>query len=150
MVNEYRTKVFLDTNVLLDVFLQNRAYSRSSKIILRAIREYLLEGVITVQSLVDANYVLSKNGMVSQEDFFREVRHLMSFVNVEELGIFDVEEAISHPTGDFEDDLQFARARDGFCDYIITGDRQFQHRYQNHPSGIAICTPEEFVALMKQ
>ena len=150
MVNEYRTKVFLDTNVLIDVFLQDRAYSHSSKIILQAIREHLLEGVITVQSLVDANYVLSKNGMVSQEAFFREVRHLRSFVNVEDLGIFDVEEAISHPTGDFEDDLQFARARYGFCDYIITGARQFQQRYQNHPSGITICTPEEFVALMKQ
>lgn len=150
MKYDFRTKVFIDTNVLIDVFLQGRPCSHASRVIFEAVHQHLLEGVITTQSLIDANYVLEKNGTVSQKDFFREVRYLRYCFNIEDLNWFDLDEAIDHPTGDFEDDIQFARAKDTCCDYIITGDRHFRQRYKDHPSGIKICTPEEFAALLQE
>ena len=148
MRSELRTKVFIDTNVLIDVLLEGRPSTDASKYIFQAVKDYTLEGVITVQSLIDAQYVLRKNKTVSLADFYRIIMQFSNYFNIEGLNFFDVRDACAHPSGDFEDDVQFARAKDGFCDYFITGDRALIGRRQNslRPK---ILTPEEFIDLMQ-
>ena len=121
-----RVKVFIDTNVLMDVLLGDRASSEASGKIFNAVREGRLEGLLTTQTLIDAAYVLEKCRLPFQEQFLK----LGNFFNIENLDWFDIRQACLQGRGDFEDDTQYARAEESCCDAIITNDRQFRNRYE--------------------
>ena len=60
-------KVFLDTNVLIDVLsATNRPSTEYSSRIFQEIRNFKLEGVISVQSVVDAAYVFRNDPKTQQ------------------------------------------------------------------------------------
>ena len=136
-----RVKVFIDTNVLMDVLLGDRASSEASGKIFNAVREGRLEGLLTTQTLIDAAYVLEKSRLPFQEQFLK----LGNFFNIENLDWFDIPQACLQGRGDFEDDAQYARAEESCCDAIITNDRQFRNRYEARNPHIGFYTPEEFI-----
>lgn len=144
MLWDMKSKVFLDTNVLMDVLLGNRPSSEASGIIFRAIKEGRMEGVITTQSLVDAANCLEKKGLFFQDSFLK----LFNFLNVETLGTFDLRHACIHGRGDFEDDAQYAKADEVSCDFFVTNDRRFRQRYETEEGSIRFYTPEEMVREM--
>ena len=139
-----KSKVFIDTNVLMDVLLGNRPSSEASGIIFRTIKEGRMEGVITTQSLVDAAYSLEKKGLHFQDSFLK----LFNFLNVETLDTFDLRHACIHGRGDFEDDAQYAKADEVSCDFFVTNDRKFRQRYETEEGDIRFYTPEEMVREM--
>ena len=141
-----RAKVFIDTNVLMDVLLGDRASSEASGKIFNAVREGRMEGLITTQTLVDAAYVLEKSHIPFHEQFLK----LGRWFNIENLDWFDIRQACLQGRGDFEDDAQFARAEDACCDAIITNDRKFKSRYGEQNPHIGIYTPEEFISKMTE
>ena len=71
-----RVKVFIDTNVLMDVLLGDRASSEASGKIFNAVREGRLEGLLTTQTLIDAAYVLEKSRLPFQEQFLKKLKKL--------------------------------------------------------------------------
>ena len=141
-------KVFLDTNVLLDLLsTTERPSSEAARIIFQAIRSGYLEGVLTTQSIVDANYILSRLGQgFSAEAFAKTIISLINFVNISGLNSFDLQEALLHPTGDFEDDVQFAHAEAEGCDVFLTSDQGLLKRTSE--IGMQILPPTQFVARM--
>lgn len=141
-------KVFLDTNVLLDLLsAAERPSSEASRMIFQAIRSGYLEGVLTTQSIVDANYILSRLGQgFSAEAFSRAVLSLLNFVNISSLDSFDIHAALLHPSGDFEDDVQFAHAEAEGCDVFVTSDQGLLNRTSE--IGMIILPPTQFVARM--
>ena len=139
-----KSKVFIDTNVLMDVLLGSRPSSEASGIIFRAIKEGRLEGVITTQSLVDAAYSLEKQGLHFQDSFLK----IFNFLNVETLDTFDLRHACIHGRGDFEDDAQYSKAVEVSCDFFVTNDRKFRQRYETEEESIRFYTPEEMVREM--
>ena len=141
---DMKSKVFIDTNVLMDVLLGNRPSSEASGIIFRAIKEGRLEGVITTQSLVDAAYSLEKQGLLFQDSFLK----LFDFLNVETLDTVDLRHACIHGRGDFEDDALYAKAEETSCDFFVTNDRKFRQRYGTDEESIRFYTPEEMVREM--
>ena len=144
---ELRNKVFIDTNVLIDVLVGTRPSSASSKKIFQEVRNGHLEGVITTQSIVDASYITRNEAFSSDEGFFRQILNLGNYFNIEKADSFDIRSACLHPTGDFEDDVQYARAKDSCCDYLITNDRRFREKHNDKRP--KILTPEEFLDLMQ-
>lgn len=144
MLWDMKSKVFIDTNVLMDVLIGNRPSSEASGIIFRAIKEGRLEGVITTQSLVDAAYCLEKKGLRFQDSFLK----LFDFLDVETLDTFDLRKACVHGRGDFEDDAQYAKAEETSCDFFVTNDRKFRQRYETEEGSIRFYTPEEMVREM--
>ncbi|MBO5546114.1 MAG: PIN domain-containing protein [Bacteroidales bacterium] len=142
-------KVFLDTNVLLDVLCApRRPASEASLTIFQAIRSGLFEGMLTVQSIVDASYILSREEPSGPEAFKRRILSMLNYINVESVSAFDVRDAIRHGGPDFEDAVQFACADAAGCDAIITSDRKFRHQREGSESGILFFSPEAFVARM--
>ena len=94
-------KVFLDTNVLLDVLCRSgRPSAEASCQILQAIRSGRMEGVITTQSIVDAAFILSRGNV--QQPFLQAIETLLRFVNVRPIDAMDIRDALLHPTGDFD------------------------------------------------
>ncbi|MBR1698849.1 MAG: PIN domain-containing protein [Bacteroidales bacterium] len=144
-----RIKVFLDTNVLLDVLCEERRpYSEASKIVFQAIKSGLLEGELTTQSFLDASYILcrGRNNPALSERLLR----LMDFINVDSIDSFNIREALATPKGDFEDDAQYACAIEGACDIFLTHDQELIKQYKDVNPHIRFYTPQEFVAKLKE
>ena len=142
-----RVKVFLDTNVLLDVLEGDRPSTVYSNLVFQAVRERLLEGVLTTQSIVDASYIAAKRKDSDFNAFCSHILQLMHYMNIESLDGFDLRDALLHPTGDFEDDIQYSRAMESACDIFVTSDRCFKRRFLEE-SGMQVFTPEELVQKM--
>ena len=140
-------KVFLDTNVLIDVLsVSNRPSTEYSSRIFQEIRNFKLEGVISVQSVVDAAYVF-RNDPKTQQLFRDRILQIKNYVNLESLNAFDLQDALLSGAPDFEDELQYYHAYNARCDYFITSDRKLLNR--RNSSMMQICTPEDFVQKMK-
>ena len=140
-----RTKVFLDSNVLLDMFVESRA-SESADLIFAAIKSHMLEAQVSTQSLVDIEYISHRMG-VQFVEFEAFARKVFDVVNVSQLDLFHLEWALDHPTGDFEDDAQIRNAYDGACDFFITRDEKMFGRKDCAP--MTVISPADFVAAMQ-
>ena len=139
-----KIKVLLDTKVLIDVLCEkDRLSTPASALIFQAIRNGLLEGALTTQSIVDASYILSRMPGFSAGAFRNAILRITSFVNVESLHYFEVREAILQPGQDFEDDVHYAHAIAEGCDMIIASDAGF--RTNRNSAEIPVLSPEEFV-----
>ena len=139
-----RVKVFVDTNIIVDVLVGNRVHSEASKRIFALVFGNRIEGVIAAHSLIDASYIL--RGEVDVPDFLRNVNKLCNSFNIHYVDTFAINYACNNPTGDFEDDAMYHVAKLSFCDVIVTSDKLFKERHQGEDPNIQIMTPEEFVA----
>lgn len=140
-------KVFLDTNVLIDMLsAEKRPSSDYSDRIFQEIRNCRLEGVISIQSIVDASYIFRQDHD-SLELFRDRILRIRNFVNLEPLDASDLQDALLSSQSDFEDALQCCHAESIGCDFFITSDKKLKNRYTN--TGMQFCTPEEFVHIME-
>ncbi len=140
--------VLIDTNVLMDVLLGNRPSSSASRCIFDCVREGRLEGVIVTQSVVDAAYGIRKEGEVAYKLFRESILDLFKYFNDDRASFFDVKYACLQSSGDFEDDVLYARAQARACDAIVTNDRKFRKKYEGKDRRIRFFTPEELLAEM--
>ena len=143
-----KTKVFIDTNVLLDVLSEERrSSSDASDLIFQAIKSGLLEGELSTQSFLDASYIIcrGRNSALLSEKLLQ----LMDFINMGAIDSSNIREAIAASRGDFEDDAQYACAMDGGCDFFLTNDRTFIKKYEGEKQPIQFFTPEEFLARLQ-
>lgn len=140
------TKVFLDTNVLLDVLTPGRRYEEDSRIIFDQIRLHHLEAVLTTQSITDASYVIQHTPGCSPRLFRESIRTLLRIVNLEPVGAFQIQDALNDEAPDFEDLALGSCAYASACEYIITGDEHFLC-----PKGmqVSVMTPSAFVEKMR-
>lgn len=145
-VLQMKAKVFLDTNILLDLFVPQRK-SDAAVLILTAVKQNKIEAFVTTQSLLDAHYISQKSG-VGYPDYARLMKELRQYVNIGEIDILDFDFAIDHHTGDLEDDAQYACALDACCDYFITRDKDLlAHNSDLIP--MTVVSPEEFLEAMQ-
>lgn len=141
-------KVFLDTNVLVDMLsVSKRPSTDFSDRIFQEIRNFRLEGVVTIQSIVDASYIFRHdNG--SLELFRDRILQIRNYVNLEPLDFSDLQDALLSGQSDFEDELQCYHAESAGCDFFITSDKKLKNRHTN--TGMQFCTPEEFVHVLNE
>lgn len=142
-----RIKVFLDTNILIDMLsVGKRPSTDYSDRIFQEIRDCRLEGVISIQSIVDASYIF-RHDQDSLEQFRDRVLRIGNYVNLEPLDYSDLHDALLSSRSDFEDELQCYHAESVGCDYFITSDKKLKNRYTN--TGMQYCTPEQFVHILE-
>jgi predicted nucleic acid-binding protein len=133
-------KVFLDTNVLLDVFDAQRDAHTASLTIFIAAEQQRLEPVITGLSLVNAEYVLGKQG-VKRSDRERFVNDILLLSSTASTDGEQLRSALAGEWPDFEDAVQYhAALSSGRVQAIITSDTKGFKR-----SRIPVFTPEQFV-----
>ena len=141
-------KVFIDTNVLLDMLLEERPGNQVAKTLFGAAEAGIIVGYLTTQSIIDAHYTVRKSGM-SFDSFKKSIQNLRSFIKILAIDEIDLLWAIGNPTGDFEDDAQYGSAYNGVCDFFITRDNAL--RKLNSPfCPMTVMTPSEFVAAMER
>lgn len=140
-------KAFIDTNVLLDLILENRPDNPAANKLFSAARSGYIECGISTQSIIDAEYTARKSGM-GFESFKSILQHLLSFVKILSIDQLDLLWAISHHSGDFEDDAQYASAYSGVCDYFITRDKNLL-KLNTPICPMTVISPADFVAAME-
>ena len=142
-----KQRVFIDTNIILDVLSSDsRNHREASRKLFQAMRNEDFEGFITTQSIIDAQYILSKEKGFSPQRFGQVMLFIMSFVNVTHIDGLSIREALKNPTGDFEDDAQFIQADSEDMDVVVTSDRRFLARQDGN--GPLFITPEGFIEKM--
>ncbi len=142
-----KLRAFLDTNITIDVLSSNdREHREASRCIFQAIHNGDIEGYLTTQSILDAQYILSREKNFSMKKFSQMMLYILSFVNVTQIDGLSIREALKNPTGDFEDDAQFAQADSEEFDIVVTSDRSFLARQS--ADGPKIMTPEALIEKM--
>ena len=113
-------KIFIDTNIFLDLLLQRECY-KESLIILNAIEKNIFEGVILDITLLNIDYIARKQ--------VKDVKEFLSTIN----SLFKVSgadnsmitQALEINNTDFEDNLQYVCAEKLTCSCIISNDQNF-------------------------
>ena len=135
-------KLFLDTNVVIDVIAAREPFVADSRAILNLCETGKAEGSISALTLCTVSYVLRK--FVSPGTMRTKLSELRNILSPIDLSVSLLDKAISSSISDFEDAVQFYTAVYSEADYIIT--RNVKHFPQDN---IPVLTPTEFLVLTK-
>lgn len=131
-------KLFLDTNVLLDWFLQRGKGYAAATSLLTLGEDGKLELYATSISLVTANYVSCERNNLADCDWEAKLRAIEGFLNVCPVFKRDIYEALSLHWRDYEDAVQYCAALQANCDLFVT-----RNTKDFTLSNIPVKTPEE-------
>ncbi len=135
-------KVFIDTDVILDVALARDPFFSASKIILAMAENNIIIGAISSNCVANIYYILRKAGGNSQARKF--ISTIVKYITVITIDHKNVLEALKSKFSDFEDALQHYSAIEHQCEYIIT--RNIED-YKN--AEIPVLLPEEFIRMFQ-
>ena len=130
-------RIFLDTNVLLDVCLKRAGAEGSSRVI-TACGEPWNEGFLAMHTLSNAFYVIERQQ--SRQNAWDFIRDVMAWATLAPVSTPDVQRTMQLNMTDFEDALQIVAAEGCAADVIVT-------RNTSDFTGkttIAIVLPEDF------
>ena len=116
-------KIFLDTNILLDLLL-DRKNSYEASIILNSIDIGLFEGYISDITLVNIDYIAKKQKKENEiKEFLILLLETMEICTPDTNLIY---KALKLENKDFEDNIQYLLAKKYKCDCLITNDKDLK------------------------
>jgi len=133
-------KLFVDTNVVLDVLARREPWFKDSSHLLAHIEQGRATGHIAAHTLTTLHYLLSKH--LGQQKAAAVLIDLTALLQVEPVDLQVLQQALALGWGDFEDAVQAVTAARCQADYLLTRNpRDFKQ------SLVPVITPSEFVAL---
>lgn len=127
-------KVFLDTNIFLDLIFKRKGFDKSL-IILNAAEKGIFKCIVADISILNIDYIAKKQ--------LKNIREFLTLINsiAEVIGANNnlVRQALDIHNTDLEDNLQFVLAQSSGCNLIVTNDKKF------YTENIPIFTSAEFV-----
>ncbi|MBP5425655.1 MAG: PIN domain-containing protein [Prevotella sp.] len=133
-------KLFLDTNIIIDLITGREPFGRDAAILFQLGRSGN-ELIVSDLSVFNTVYVLQKL-RYAKEDIYDILVSLLPTLTVTSMGVSVVERCILRRGKDFEDDAQFFAAVDAKADFIITRNKK------DFPSDDSVVEPQEFFKLM--
>jgi predicted nucleic acid-binding protein len=136
------TSVFLDINIILDIFLKREPFYQASAQVFSLVENKQIEGYLGALSYPTLFYLLRKEkGGDETLKILKKVRIVLKTAPVIEKTI---DSALSANFRDFEDAIQYYAAVEVKSEYLITRNKK------DYPAKLLkIVTPEEFLALLK-
>ena len=135
-------KLFLDTNVMLDLLGEREPFYTSAAKIATLADKRELEIIVSALSFATVSYFLTKyEGIKKTKDKLRKFKIISGICELDELII---EKGLNSDFSDFEDSLQYFSALRTECDIIITRNGKDFKKSQ-----IPVMTPDEFLNSMK-
>ncbi len=113
-------KLFLDTNIFLDLILKREGYQEST-LILNAIEKTVFDGVVLDITILNIDYVAKKQ-VKEIKDFLVLINSLFEVVGASNKTI---KEALAIPNNDLKDNLQYVCAKHSKSEIIISNDKNF-------------------------
>ena len=142
MQSIYKMKtVFLDTNIVLDVFLTRNEFNRPSAAIWKACETGKVVGMVSAMTFNNMYYIYAKSqGRPKALDAVRLVLAVCKIVPLDEKIL---RLAADNPGSDFEDAIQFYSALEANASCIVTRDANDFAKGQ-----VPILSPGEFLATL--
>lgn len=127
-------KIFVDTNIFLDLILKRENFDKSL-LIFNAIERRFFTGVILDITILNIDYIANKQ--------IKDVKEFLNLINTkfEVIGASNsmIEQALKIDNKDLEDNLQYIVAIESDCELIITNDKNF------YIKDLSVLTSNEFV-----
>lgn len=133
-------RILIDTNIVLDVLLHRTDFFDASYNVLKLSSLDKVEILITANAITDIYYILhraNKDAEKSKE----AIVQLMKLMDIADVLVSDVMNALSSKVTDFEDALVGAIAKRVKADYIITRNTK---DFTNSP--VPAIDPKDFLA----
>lgn len=133
-------KIFIDSDVILDVATDRSPFSEDSQASLSLIESGYAIGVISSNSITNIYYILRKISSRDKALFF--IKTILKYISIIPVDHGNVLAALDSGFQDFEDGVQHYCALKNQCDMILTRnikDYSF--------SEIKVLEPREFIAL---
>lgn len=135
-------RVFLDTNIMLEVLCKRR-FCQPCEQIIQAGRDGEIMLSASFLSFANMAYILHREKM-NRTDIYRTERTMESMMEVLPMDVNQLRASLSHEVKDFEDMLQYQCAVNGQCDCIVTiNTADFQEF-----SILPVYTPDELLDLL--
>lgn len=133
-------KLFLDTNIILDVILEREEMPIAAQILTLGEqgKAHLCVSYLTIANVA---YVIRKGRTTSEIRSI--ITDLKQFVNILPMTSGQLDIALGVEANDFEDVLQYECARDAGCDIIITRNEQ-----DFGFSAIPVMNPSDYIATL--
>lgn len=133
-------KVFVDTNVLIDVLEKQEPFYLFSANIFELSICSKIDLYATSLSFINAIYVCRKT--IGTANAVDKVKGLRKYVHISPMSEKEFDAAISLESRDLEDSLQYCSAVSSGCDVMVTRNKK------DFPVGgvVEILTPQEFFA----
>jgi len=134
-------KIFLDTNIILDLLLDRDPYSDAIAEIFEESLQKSIQLCVSSVTVTDTGYIIEKfEGVKSAK---QKTKMLLELVTVENVGESTVQKSSDSKFKDFEDGVQNFCAIESKHKVILTRDvKGFRH------SKLAVMTPKEFLVKM--
>jgi len=132
-------RLFIDTNVLLDVLESRPAFVSDSLRVIALAKSRQARAAVSPLSLSDITYILRKSDRDRVLRFFLELRQA---VEIAGLGKAEVDRSLAAGMADFEDALQWHAAHTWKATHFIT------RNTSDFPGGedIVVASPAEYLA----
>ena len=131
-------RLFVDTNVLLDVLESRAAFVADSLRVIALAKSQQARAAVSPLSLSDITYILRRSEQGRVLRFFRELR---GAVEIAGLGEAETDRALAAGMADFEDALQWQAAHTWNASHFIT------RNTSDFPGdqGIVVAAPSEYL-----
>ena len=132
-------KVFLDTNIILDLIQKREGFELAAQILQGAV-EGRYEVVTSTLSMVNVAYVLRK--VFKGEALYQQLSHLRQYIGIVSVSATAHDKALISKGKDFEDAVQLFAAIESHSDCLVTRNgKDFSTGY------LPILTPNDFLAI---
>lgn len=131
-------RVFLDTNILLDFYLNRPGADAAEEVFVKANSGKIL---LFTSTLTFANFAYVVKREHTKEELYDILNEMEKWVAALVMDRRQLRLAINHPCKDFEDMLQYQCAIAGGCDLIITNNKKDFKDYSKLP----LYTAEEYL-----
>lgn len=132
-------KVFIDTNLVLDVLAQRTPFYETSARIWELVEKRDLTGYLSATTITDVFYILRKQ--LGSERAYDTVNKIMMVFDITSVSQADIKKALNLGFKDFEDALQVVCAKKTGAKYLITRNKEDFQEAQ----GIEVVDPEAFL-----
>ncbi len=113
-------RVFIDTNIFLDLILK-RTFYKEAMILLNAIEQKIFRGYILDITILNIDYIAKKQ--------ITDIREFLDIINqtciVTGASNSMISDALAIDNSDLEANLQYLMAKESRCEVIITNDKNF-------------------------
>jgi predicted nucleic acid-binding protein len=133
-------KVFIDSDIILDLIQQREPFYREATILFSLIEENKLKSYTTPLVFANLFYILRK--LESNSFAIKVLTRLKTLLAVIAINEKCVSLALSSSFKDFEDAIQYYSAIEADIQYLIT-----RNKKDYKESGLIICTPKEYLAI---
>jgi predicted nucleic acid-binding protein len=133
-------KVFIDTDIILDVAMAQKPFFSTSRTILAMAETGRIIGVTSSNCIANLYYILRKVGGDTDARLF--ISGLTKCISVIAIDHHNVLEALKSKFSDFEDALQNSSAQENQCEYVLT-----RNTSDYKGSKLKVSLPEDFIKL---